>query len=616
MPSRRPSNAEVAKALRELALFLEMDEVPFKPQAFEKAAYAVTAVDRPLAEIHAEGGEQALAELPGIGKGIAARIGELIETGRMRDLEAFRKRTPIDVLELTAVEGIGPRKARALWKALGVRTVADLAAAAKQGRIRGIPRFGERSERKIGEAVAFHQEAAGRRPLGEVLEIAHRIEAALSGVRGVAQVAVAGSIRRHRETIGDVDVLVVAREPERAADAFASLPDVQAVMARGPTKVMVRLSNGMDADLRVLAPESFGAALLYFTGSKAHNVALRKVAQGKGLKLNEYGLFRGERAIAGRTEEEVYEALGMGWIPPEMREDSGEVELALEGRLPAVVEPGDIRGDLQVHTRWTDGLATVEAMARAARKLGREYLVITDHTRDLAMTGGLDEGRLREQVAEIREVDRRLGGIRVLAGVEVNIRPDGSLDLDGEALAPLDLVGAAVHSHFDLPRAEMTRRLLRAVEDPNVDVLFHPLARAIGHRRPIDVDFDAVLRACLRTGTVLEIDAQPERLDLPDALVRKAVEAGARIAIDSDAHTQDELRYVETFGVGVARRGWAGRGQVLTALPAEEMLASLRRGNGRATPPTASSARRTRRRSRERQPGSSGPPAGRPSRRR
>lgn len=580
MRRRHASNADVARALREMALYLEMDGVPFKPQAYEKAAYAVAAIDRPLAGIYAEGGEKALDALPGVGKGIAERIAGMLETGEMADLEALRRKTPVNVLALTAIEGIGARKARALWQAIGVRSVADLKRAAVRGRIRTLPHFGARSEKRILEAIAFHEQAAGRRPLGDVLEVAKRIEAALSRVPGVVQAAVAGSIRRHRETIGDVDLLVATARPERVSKVFASLSEVQAVMAQGPTKTLVRLSNGMDADLRVLAPESFGAALLYFTGSKAHNVALRKIAQKKGLKLNEYGLFRGARCVAGRTEAEVYEALGLAWIPPEMRENAGEVELARSGELPEVVEAGDIRGDLQVHTSWTDGSASIEAMARAARQLGRQYIAITDHTRDLAMTGGLDEAKLRAQGKEVREVDRRLRGIRVLAGAEVNIRADGSLDVSDDALAELDVVGAAVHSHFDQPRAEMTRRILRAIENPHVDVLFHPLARALGRRRAVDLDFEALLRACRRTGTVLEIDAQPERLDLPDPLVRSAIQAGVRIAIDSDAHTVDELRFIETFGVGIARRGWADGAHVVNTLPFREMLGALEAGRG------------------------------------
>lgn len=586
MSRKRVTNADIAQALREMALFLEMDEVPFKPQAYEKAAYAVSAVGRPLSELYAEGGKKALDSLPGIGKGIAERIADLLETGTMSDLEALRRKTPVDVLALTSIEGVGPKTVRALSESLGVRTVADLKHAAEKGKIRELPHFGERSEQKILEAIAFHEETAGRRPLGEVLELAQSIEAALSEVRGVEQARVAGSIRRHRETIGDVDIIVAASDADRVSKAFESLPNVQSVLVHGPTKTTVRLANGMDADLRVLAPESFGAALMYFTGSKAHNVALRKIAQKKDLKLNEYGLFRGDESIAAETEEEVYDALGLSWVPPELREDTGEVELAERGELPAILETGDIRGDLQMHTTWTDGTASIAEMARAARKLGRDYIVITDHTRDLGMTGGLDEDKLRAQIDEIRKVDRDLDGIRVLAGAEVNIRPDGSLDVDDEVLAELDVVGAAIHSHFDQSRDEMTRRVIAAIENPNVDLLFHPLARALGKRRAVDLDFDAVLDACRRTGTVLEVDAQPERLDLSDALVKTAIDAGVLLAVDSDAHTPDELRYIETYGTGVARRGWAQARHVVNTLPAGEMLGKLkgrRKGSGRAS---------------------------------
>ncbi len=576
MGRRRINNADVTQCLREMALFLEMDDVPFKPQAYEKAAYAVAALDRPLADVYAAGGVKALAKLPGIGKGIAERIEGMLETGRMADLEELRKKTPVDVLALTSLEGLGAKKARALYEALGVRTLADLGRAAGKGRIRELPHFGERSEQKILEALALHEESGGRRPLGDVLALAERIERSLQGIDGVSSAAVAGSIRRRRDTIGDVDVLVATAQPERVSRAFESLPEVQVVLAHGPTKTTVRLTNGLDADLRVVPPESWGAALMYFTGSKAHNVALRRIAQQKGLKLNEYGLFEGKRALASRTEEEVYGALGLSFVPPEMREDRGEVELARSHRLPRLVEQGDIRGDLQVHTSWTDGSASIEEMARAAQALGLEYIAITDHTRDLPMARGLDEQRLREQAREVREVDRRLGRIRVLTGAEVNLRPDGSLDVDEDVLGELDVVGVAIHSHFDQPRAEMTKRILRAVESPHVDLLFHPTARSIGRRRSVDFDFDAVLEACLRTGTILEIDAQPERLDLPDALVRKAIEAGALVAVDSDAHTVDELRFARTFGIGVARRGWVPREQVLNALPLARMLSSLK----------------------------------------
>jgi DNA polymerase (family 10) len=576
MKRKRLSNTEIAQSLREMSLFLEMEETPFKPQAYENAAHVVGTLDRPLADLYADGGEKALDGLPGIGSGIARRIGEMLRTGKMADLEALRKKIPVDILSLTAIEGIGAKMARTLWRELGIRSVADLKQAAEAGRVRVLPHFGEKSEQRILRAIAFLEESAGRRPLGEVLDIAKRIEAALAALPGVAQVVVAGSIRRHRETIGDVDVLVAATDPAQVSRAFQSLPEVQAVIAEGPTKTLARLSVGLDADLRVLAPRSFGAALLYFTGSKAHSVALRKIAQRQGLKLNEYGLFRGPRAIGSRTEEEIYKALGLSWIPPEMREDEGEIELARRGALPAVVSPADIRGDLHVHTKWSDGSASIREMAQAARRLGHQYIAITDHTRDLAVTGGLDRDELRAQIKEVRKVDRELGGVRVLAGAEVNIRADGTLDMDDDVLAELDLVGAAIHSHFEQTRTDLTRRIVRAVENPHVDILFHPAGRALGHRRPLDFDFGQVLEASVRSGTVLEINGQPGRLDLPDSMVRRAVEAGARIAIDSDAHTPDELRFISAFGVGVGRRGWAERRHVVNTRPFEALRGLLK----------------------------------------
>jgi DNA polymerase (family 10) len=573
---RRISNEEVVRALREMALFLEIDEAPFKPQAYERAAHAVAALDRPLAEVHAKGGAKALAALTGIGKGIAQRIAGLLESGEMADLEARRREMPVDIMALTAIEGLGPKKVRTLWEALDVRSVADLRRAAESGQIRELPHFGERSERKILEAIDFVEQTAGRRPLGKILEPSRRIEAALAKVPGVSQATIAGSIRRRCETVGDVDVLVASSAPQEVSRAFERLPEVEKLVAQGPTKTVARLVNGLDADLRVVAPESFGAALIYFTGSKAHNVALRKIALAKQLKLNEYGLFRGDERVAGRTEEEVYAALGMQWVPPELREDTGEIQLALRGELPVLVEARDIRGDLQMHTTWTDGSVSIEEMARAARALGLDYIAITDHTQDLPLLHGLDEARLREQIAAIRAADRAIDGIEILAGAEVNIRPDGSLDVSDDVLAELDIVGAAIHSHFGLSRDAMTKRIVRAVEHPHVDILFHPTTRKIGRRRPLDFDFEAVVAACRRTGTILEIDAQPHRLDLPDTMARYAMAAGVVIAIDSDAHSTDELRFVEDFGVCVARRAGLEARHVLNTLAVDDMLRVLK----------------------------------------
>jgi DNA polymerase (family 10) len=568
-------NAEIARLLREMSLFLEMEGVAFKPRAYEKAAYEVESLAEPLAEIHAAGGLKALAALPGIGKGIAERIAELLETGRCKDLDALRKKTPVDVLALTAIEGLGPKMVKALYEEIGIRTLDDLEKAAREERIRRLPHFGQKSEEKILRGIGFLRQGSGRQPLGAVLDLARDIESRLGKVKGVRKTVVAGSVRRRKETIGDLDFLVVSSDPEKVMDFFVSQPEVAHVHGKGPTKTMVRLTSGLDADLRVVPAASFGAALNYFTGSKDHNVALRRIAQEKGLKLNEYGVFRDQRAVAGRTEEEVYGALGLPYIPPELREMTGEIEAAREGRLPQLVEAGDLRGDLQIQTSWTDGANTLEEMAAAGRALGLEYVAITDHTRGLAMTG-MDEKRLLEQRDAIRKLDSTRKRFRVLAGAEVNIERDGSLDVCDEVLATLDVVGAAVHSHFGLPRAEQTRRLIRAMENPHVDILFHPTARLILRREPIDVDIDAVIETAKRTGTVLEIDAIPERLDLKDEHVRKAVEAGVPLVIDSDAHNVTHLRYPDLFGIAVARRGWATKADILNTLPVRQFLRCLK----------------------------------------
>jgi DNA polymerase (family 10) len=584
------TNAEVARVLRELAIFLEMDGVPFKPRAYEKAADAVEALDRPLADLYASGGRRALEEIPSVGRGIAERIEELIKTGRARDHERFRRKIPVDVTALTAIEGLGPKMVKALYDELGVRSVAALETAARAGRIRHLPHFGEKTEQKILRGIGFVRQSSERRPLGAVLDLVRSIADRLRAAPGVRRVTVAGSIRRHRETIGDADFLVVGSRPAAVMDLFAHLPEVDHVHAKGPTKSSVRLVNGMDADLRVVPAESFGAALCYFTGSKDHNVALRRIAQNRGLKLNEYGVFAGARRVAGRTEEEVYAALGLPFIEPELRENAGEIEAAQVGALPSLIRADDVRGDLQIQTSWTDGANSIEDMAEAARRLGREYIAITDHTRGLAMTGGADERQLLEQVAAIRSLNRRLRGIRVLSGAEVNINKDGTLDIADAVLAQLDVVGIAVHSHFHLSRAEMTERIVRAMENPHADILFHPTGRVLQKREPYDVDIDAIIAAAKRTGTALEIDAFPERLDLKDEHVRKAVAAGVPLVIDSDAHHVNHLRYVEAFGVPVARRGWATKHDVLNTRPATQFLGALK-GHG-AVPPARRRGRR------------------------
>ncbi|HSQ01165.1 MAG TPA: DNA polymerase/3'-5' exonuclease PolX, partial [Candidatus Dormibacteraeota bacterium] len=575
--------------LREMALFLDMRGVAFKPRAYEKAAAAVDALDRPIAQVFAGGGVKALAQLPHVGAGIAERIGELIETGHTADLDAMRAETPVDILALTAIEGIGPKMVKHLYDELGVRTLAELEKAARAGRVRTLPHSGEKTEQKILTGLDLLARRSGRRPLGDVLDLARDIEARLAALPTVRQAAVAGSVRRRRETIGDLDFLVVAGDPEAVMRAFVALPEVAHVYGTGSTKSMVRLHTGMDADLRVVPAASFGAALHYFTGSKDHNVALRRLAIERGLKLNEYGVFKGERAIAGRTEAEVYKALGLPFIPPELREMTGEIEAARAGTLPKLIEAGSLRGDLQIQTDWTDGADSLAAMAAAARALRLEYIAITDHTRSLAMMG-LDEERLREQGRVIAKLNRAQPGVRVLSGAEVNINNDGTLDISDEMLAELDVVGVAIHSHFHLSRAEQTARVIRAMENPHADILFHPTTRVLGRREPIELDVDAVIAAARRTGTVLEIDALPERMDLKDEHARKAIVAGVRLVIDSDAHAVAHLRFPDLYGIATARRGWATAKDVINTLPVEKFLARLKGASRRAAKPRTASA--------------------------
>ncbi len=576
------TNGEVARMLREIAMMLEMENVPFKPRAYEKAAYAVESLSEPIAELLEKGGERAIEELPGVGKSIAEKIVTLVRTGRLPYYEELHAKVPVDLSGLGAIEGLGPKNIKVLYEKLGVRTIEDLENAARLGKIRSLPHFGEKSEQKILRGIEFLKRSQGRFLLGAVLPLVRDIERRLERLSGVRRVAIAGSIRRCKETVGDGDLLVVADDPEAVMDFFVSMPEVQYVHGKGHTKSSVKLHMGMDLDLRVVPAQSWGAALSYFTGSKAHNVALRRLAMERGLKLNEYGLFRGDRAIAGQTEEEVYEALGLEFIPPELREDSGEIEAARQGKLPKLIDYGEVKGDLQVQTDWTDGAHSIEEMVEAARRLGREYIAITDHTRALAMVG-LDAAKLREQMRYIDQLNGKLRGFRVLKGAEVNIDRDGSLDIDDETLSQLDVVGIAVHSHFHLSRAEQTRRIVRAMENPHADILFHPTGRALLKREPYDVDMEEIFAAALRTGTVLEIDGYPERLDLRDEHVRKAVEAGVKLVIDTDAHSVHHLDYL-FFGIATARRGWATAADVLNTLPVEKFLAGLKGGRESAKP--------------------------------
>ena len=576
-------NAEVARRFREVADLLEIEGAnPFRVRAYRRAARTVESLPTSVDEMaRADGGR--LAELPGVGADLAGKIQEIVRSGSLSMLRELRREAPPGAAELMRVPGLGPKRAAALCEALGVRSLAGLARAARAHRIRELPGFGARSEERIVRELEARS-AEEHRVLRPVA--AQYGEALLSHLRalpGVTHADLVGSFRRCRETVGDLDVLVTRRGRTPVVERFAAYPEVAQVLARGPTRASVRLRSGIQADLRVVADASYGAALHYFTGSKAHNIALRRLGQQRGLKINEYGVYRGTRRVGGRTEHEVFAAVGLPWIPPELREERGEIEAAREGRLPRLVELGDVRGDLQAHTTDSDGRDTLDAMADAAAALGYEYLAVTDHTPAVRVAGGLDRAGFRRQWKRIDRLNARLAaagrGLTLLKGAEVDIHTDGTLDLDDATLASLDVVLVAIHSRLDLPPAEQARRVRRALRHPSVDLFAHPTGRLLagdrrGGRRGAALDVAELCQAAADHGVMLEVDSQPDRLDLDDVACRAAIEHGVRLAVDTDAHAAAELRFMR-WGIDQARRGWATRHDVANTRPLGELLPLL-----------------------------------------
>ena len=560
-------------------MLYEMKGVEFKPRAYERAAHGVESAPDNLQDIFAERGVEGLKGIPGVGAGIQAHLVELFTTGHFKEYDRFKKQVPVDIMGLTAVQGVGPQTIKTLWRRLHIKDVDDLEKAARAGKISVIPHFGKTAEQKIIKNIEFLRKSGQRFILGFVAADVRRLQQMIARIPEVEKVEVAGSFRRRKETIGDVDLLVASEKPQRVMSKLLALPLVAHVYGTGPTKTSMRLKSGINVDVRVVAAESWGAALAYFTGSEPHNIGLRMIAQKRGWKLSEYGLFKGKKMLAGRTEEEVYDQLGLPYIEPELREMTGELDAAKAGKLPKLIPYDALKGDLQVQTNWTDGNATIEKMADAAEALGLTYIAITDHTKSLAMTGGLDDKGLLKQTKEIAKINkkRRAAGkkLTILSGAEVNVQEDGTLDISDEILKQLDVVGAAIHSHFDLPRREQTTRLIRAMENPNVDIIFHPTCRLINARPEIQLDIDEVIAAAKRTRTVLEIDAYPDRLDLRDEYVKKCVHAGVLLAIDSDAHAPGHFSLLQ-FGIAQARRGWATASDVINTLPFAKMLTKLK----------------------------------------
>jgi len=562
-------NLELAALFNEIADLLELKgESPFRVNAYRRAARALEGLTEDVEEVAARG---ALEEIPGVGKSIAEKITEYLRTGKITYHQELLRELPAGLPELMRIPGLGPKTAMAIYQHLGITTVEDLERAARTSRLSSVPRMGAKTIENILRGIEQLRRAGTRLPLGTVLPYAEEIVARLRGLRSVHQISVAGSLRRMKDTIGDIDILATSSDPEQAMHTFVRMPEVSQVLSHGTTRSSVILRAGIQADLRVVEPAAFGAALQYFTGSKEHNIKLRERAIRMGLKINEYGVFRGERRIAGSTEEEVYAAVKLPWIPPELREDQGEIEAAEAGRLPRLVELRDIRGDLHMHTKWSDGAATAEEMARAAQGLGYEYICITDHSRSLKFAGGVGVDDLRQHIRDVRRLSERLGGVAVLIGSEVDILADGSLDYPDEVLAELDVVIASVHTRFRMDVRAMTERIIRAMQNPYVTIIGHPTGRLVQQRDPYSVDVEQLVEAARKTGTILEVNAAPERLDLKDVHVRLAKESGVLLAVNTDAHSTSQLRYM-VLGVGTARRGWAEAKDVVNTRPLHELL--------------------------------------------
>jgi DNA polymerase (family 10) len=599
------TNSEVAKIFREIAFILQTAEEKkseptaiFKIRSYNRAADEIENLYFDISDIYKKEKLKGLLEIPSIGKAIATKVEEYITTGKIHYYDELKEKLPVDVSQFFGLEGIGPKTIQTLYGNLGIKNISDLEKAALDGKIRSVPGFSQKKEELILKKIEFFRKGGGRRLIGEVYPLVRRIEERLSGNTAVKQAVAVGSFRRMKETIGDIDYLVSVmseKDGDNIIDYFIAMPEVKEVSGRGSSKAFVKLNNGIDADLLVVPEESFGAAMQYFTGSKEHGVAIRKIAISKGLHLNEWGVFdKQNHRIAGATEEEVYQVLDLEWIPPEMRENRGEIKLAKMGkngmekeekvRLPQLIAYDDLKGDLQVHSNNTDGTMSIEEMALNARdKFGLSYIAISDHTKSLRLTNGLDEKQLLNQANTIAELNDKIKmnnnnknkHFRILSSAEVNILKDGSLDISNNVLDKLDIVGAAIHSHFSLPIELQTSRLIDAARNPSIDIIFHPTGRIINRREGYPVNIPKLIEVANESNTILEIDAHYDRLDLKDEFIRMAVENNVKLVIDSDAHHPLHYAFL-IFGIGQARRGWAKKSDILNTLSAKGLLDSLK----------------------------------------
>jgi len=568
-------NSEVAQVFQDIADFLEMKgEIPFKVRAYQKAVRSIEHLPVELEQLMKEG---KLREVPGVGEAIAKKITELLTTGRLEYYEKLRAEFPEGVITFLDIPGVGPKTAVKLSTELGIRSVEELETAILEGRVAKPFRLGDKTAENILRHIQSLRTKERRIPIGVALPLVEDIMAALDKTSGLCHLTPAGSLRRLRETIGNIDLMGTADNAEAAIDAFTHLPQAKEVLAKGGTKASIITDQGLQVDLRVVEHDAFGSLLQYFTGSKQHNIILRERGRRQGLKLSEYGItdLRTGELEKFATEEGFYHRLGLPLIPPELREGQQEVERAEQGSIPELVKLSDIKGDLHVHTDWSDGHYSLEAMARAARAMGYQYIAITEHSRGRGIARGLTEERLRQQIAEIRRLNEKLTDLRILTGTEVDIRADGSLDFPDELLGKLDVVVAAVHSAMGQDQAKMTERVLQAIMNPHVDVIAHPTCRLLGEREPVALDLEAVFHAAVQAGTALEINAMPERLDLKDIHIMRARELGVKLIMNTDAHRADHLALMR-FGIGTARRGWCEARHILNTLPVEDLLAGLK----------------------------------------
>jgi DNA polymerase (family 10) len=572
-------NQELAKIFYEIADYLKMDNVAFKPFAYQRAAMGLESLGEGVESIYQREGKKGLENIPGVGKNIAEHIEEYLKTGRLKYYEKFKKKMPMDLEEIIAIEGVGPRKAKTLYQKLKIKNVKELETAAKAGKIARLFGFGEKTEKNILEGIAFLKRSKGRFLLGEILPEVKEILGKLKTLKEVEEINVAGSVRRMKETVGDVDILITTKNPKKVMDFFVSLPGITKIWVKGPTKSSIRLEQGFDVDLRVVQGKSYGSALQYFTGSKEHNITTRRLAIEKGLKLNEYGVFQGKKMIAGWNETGVYRVLGLPWIEPELREDQGEIERGLKKELPKIIGYDEIKGDLHCHSDWNGGENSIEEMAEAAMAMEYQYIGIADHTKYLKIEHGLDEKKLAQQRKEIDKLNDKLvrenKKFRILQGCETNILADGSTDIKDEDLKKLDYVIAGVHSASKMGREEMTERIIKAIKNPSIDIISHPTGRILKKRDEYLIDFEKILRAAKENSKILEINSQPVRLDLNDQKIRIAKETGVKMIINTDSHHKDQMKFIE-LGIAQARRGWAEKEDIINTQPVEKLIKFFR----------------------------------------